>query len=65
MSIKEITETETVNKVEGGVQVTMEDIEAPNTEGKYYESNAGDGTTVYEQYLHGVALYSCIIFMFY
>ncbi|ODQ58133.1 hypothetical protein WICANDRAFT_85250 [Wickerhamomyces anomalus NRRL Y-366-8] len=27
---------------------------------KFFESNAGDGTTVYDQYLHGFPLYMCL-----
>lgn len=31
---------------------------------KFFESNAGDGTTVYEQYLEGVPLYMCLLACF-
>lgn len=36
----------------------------PNQKAKFYESNAGDGTTVHDQYLHGTPLVLCVVSCF-
>lgn len=64
MTTKEMEEMETINQVDGESQLTMDVEGKPITHEKFYESNAGDGTTVYEQYLHGIPLYSCILSCF-
>ncbi|CCH41176.1 putative membrane protein [Wickerhamomyces ciferrii] len=51
-----------VNDIEN--QTTTDQTKLQKVKEKFYESNAGDGTTTYDQYLHGAPLYLCLLSCF-
>lgn len=46
------------------LDVSIKDIESQRTPEKFVDSNAGDGTNVFEQYVTGVRLYLCFMACF-